>query len=230
MMGGSSGNDNSLGDVWKSTDNGATWTRVTSGAEWSPRSFQNSVVMPDNSIVLLGGLTDNKGGNLNDVWRSADKGITWTLMNASAGWSPRYYQSSVALPDGSIVVMGGYEGGITRGAVYHNDVWKSKDYGATWVQINSNASWSPRWGQTTLAMSDQSIILMGGYDSSGNEKNDTWRSADHGATWIALNWSNGWPARTYHCSVAMPDGSIVLMGGDSRSTGTLNDVWRLVPD
>ena len=43
--------------------------------------------MPDSSIVLMGG--DTFEGYKNDVWRSADSGVTWTLMNASAGWSAR---------------------------------------------------------------------------------------------------------------------------------------------
>jgi PKD repeat protein len=54
-------------DVWRSTDNGATWTQVNSGAGWAPRLYHSSVVMPDGSIVLMGGIFDN--GYKNDVWR-----------------------------------------------------------------------------------------------------------------------------------------------------------------
>ncbi|NLB00540.1 MAG: PGF-pre-PGF domain-containing protein, partial [Methanomicrobiales archaeon] len=36
-----------------------------------------------------------------------------------------------------------------------------------------------------------------------------------------------WSARWEHTSVVMPDGSIVLMGGQSNSTTYPNDVWRL---
>ena len=43
------------------------------------------------------------------MWRSTDNGATWTLVNASAGWSGKMYHSSVAMPDGSIVLMGGYD-------------------------------------------------------------------------------------------------------------------------
>ena len=46
----------------------------------------SSVVMPDGSIVLMGG---NDYGLKNDVWRSTDNGATWTEVNASAGWSAR---------------------------------------------------------------------------------------------------------------------------------------------
>jgi hypothetical protein len=226
LMGGQSGST-LMNDVWRSMDNGTSWKQMTSGASWSPRWFQSSVAIPDGSIILMGGIVNNHGGNINDVWRSTDKGATWTQMNASAGWSPRNYQSSAALPDGSIEVMGGYEGGIDSGAVYHNDVWRSKDKGATWTQISANAGWTPRWGQTSVATSDGRIILMGGYDNQ--KKNDSWLSKDQGSTWILLNQSNGWSARTSHCSVAMPDGSIFLMGGDS-AVRVMDDVWRMVPN
>jgi len=55
-----------------------------------------------------------------------------------------------------------------------------------------------------------------------------WRSTDDGATWTQVNARCGWPERFHQTSVAMPDGSIVLMGGWD-GTAQLNDVWRLQP-
>ena len=228
LMGGQSGGTY-LNDVWKSTDNGATWTLINANPGWSPRWEHNSVVMKDGSIVLTGGATDSFGGTANDVWRSTDDGATWSRMTADAGWSPRSYQSAVALPDGSVEVMGGYESGIDRGAVYHNDVWRSTDNGATWNEITPSAGWTARWGQTVVALPDDSVMLMGGYDTSGSKKNDTWRSTDNGASWTLVNESSGWSPRVFYSSVVMPDGSIVLMGGDSGLEGVKNDVWRIQP-
>ena len=39
-------------------DNGYTWSRVTAYAEWTARNGQSSLVMPDGSIVLMGGVVD----------------------------------------------------------------------------------------------------------------------------------------------------------------------------
>ena len=46
------------------------------------------------------------------AWFFGDENYTapWTQMNAGAGWSARYYHSSVVMPDGSIVLTGGYDG------------------------------------------------------------------------------------------------------------------------
>ena len=203
-------------DTWRSTDNGATWTNITGNPGWSARGAHTTVAMPDGSIVLMGG----SGIIDSDVWRSTDKGATWTLMNASAGWSARFQHSSVVLADGSIVLTGGN----AHGGVAMNDTWRSMDNGATWTLMNASAGWSARFEHSSVGMPDGSIVLMGGYDNTHGPENDTWRSTDKGATWTRVNASSGWSARNRHNSVALPDGSIVLMGG--YSSGFKNDTWR----
>jgi ribosomal protein S28E/S33 len=210
LMGGF-GSAGQCNDVWRSTDMGATWTQMNASAGWSARNHHSSVVMPDGSIVLMG------GGVYNDVWQSKDKGATWTEVNASAGWSPREGQSGVVMPDGSIVLMGGQGNGQL------NDVWRSTNMGATWIQMTPHAEWSPRSFFSSVVMPDGSIVLMGGWN--GGDKNDTWRSTDNGAHWTQMTPHAGWSARIDHSSVVMPDDSILIMGGGSTPF-LLNDVWR----
>jgi PKD repeat protein len=62
------------------------------------------------------------------------------------------------MPDGSIVLMGGYD---NVNAIM-NDVWRSTDYGKTWTQVTASAEWSARTGHTIVEMPDGSIVLMGG--------------------------------------------------------------------
>ncbi|MGA2121518.1 MAG: DUF3821 domain-containing protein, partial [Methanoregula sp.] len=219
VMGGYNGTGSQLNDVWRSADDGATWTEMTAHAIWSGRWGQSSVAMPDGSIVLMGG--DDGSANRNDVLRSTDNGAAWTEMNASPGWDGRYHHTSVAMPDGSIVLMGGY---TSSGDI--NDVWRSTDNGATWTQQTASAGWSPRERPVSVVMPDGSIILMGGAESSGVLKNDTWRSTDNGATWTQLTASAGWSPRVSFTSLAMPDGSIVLMGGQGYGGILTNDTWR----
>jgi len=213
-----------LNDVWQSTDNGVTWTQQTASAEWSGRERHASVAMPDGSIILMGGC-DNSGGSytasgrLNDIWRSTDKGVTWSQQTANARWSGRFDHSSVAMSDGSIILMGGYGDKSGNSVGVLNDVWWSPDSGVTWSQQTVNAGWSKV--RASVAMPDGSIILM------GDHLNDVWRSTGKGVTWTQQTASAEWSRRDGHASVAMPDGSIILMGGyDLGYNGYMNDVWR----
>lgn len=207
------------GWAWYFGDENITepWTELSDGASWSARYDHSSVVLPDGSIVLMGG---HDGSYQNDVWRSTDHGASWTQVNDDAAWSPRHGHSSVVLSDGSIVLMGGYDG------ARRNDVWRSTDQGETWVQQTDNAEWTIRDSHSTVALSDDSILLIGGFD--GSRKNDVWQSTDQGQIWELLTDNANWSGRTGHSSEVLSDGSIVLIGGHD---GTYrNDVWRSTDD
>jgi hypothetical protein len=201
-----------------SGDDEFAWKWVRSYLLRDGRSLATSVALPDGSIVLMGGT----GHSIyyHDVQRSTDASAAWwTQMIGSAEWTARSAHTSVVISDGSIVLMGGSNGGSN-----FNDVWHSTDKGITWTQMTSSAEWTARDYLTSVALPDDSIVLMGGDDGS-NRLNDVWRSIDQGATWTQVTASADWTGRSGHTSVALPDGSIVLMGGND-GTNRLNDVWR----
>ena len=209
-----------MNDVWRSTDQGATWQRLTDDAAWSPRWGHASVGLRDGSIVLMGGIGYFGPIEGNDVWRSTDHGASWTMMTAEAAWEGRLWHTAVALPDDSIVLMGG-------GAAYvYGDVWRSVDYGATWNLMTDSAEWQGRAMHRSVVLPDDSIILLGGIASHDDDYlNDVWRSTDDGASWQQMTASADWQARVFQSMVALPDGSLVLMGGIDDE-GFIRDVWR----
>lgn len=149
----------------------------------------------------------------------------WNLQTDNAPWSPRVEFSSAAMPDGSIVVMGGLDSTGPQ-----NDIWRSADLGKTWDLQTGHAPWSPRSGHSSIASSNGSIVLMGGMSKVNDQwvsRNDTWLSLDAGKTWTVLTDHASWTARSGHSADVMPDGSIVLMGGaDDQSWIMRNDSWR----
>ncbi|WP_211530393.1 lectin like domain-containing protein [Methanocalculus chunghsingensis] len=209
-------------DVWQSTDKGATWTRLTQAAGWSARFGHDTAVLPDGSIVLTGGF--NFITRLNDTWRSTDDGTSWTRMTADAGWTARYGHSSLALPDGSLLIIGG-----RTGQTGSADVWRTADNGTSWTLVTADAGWESREGHATVLLPDAGIILTGGWHNDlpeGYALNDTWRSADGGATWSLLSADAEWEERQGHKTVVLPDGTVVLMGGNADFVYQ-NDIWHL---
>ena len=77
--------------------------------------------MPTSGIVpLTVAFTDQSTGTPNGrVWYFGDETYLapWRQVNASSGWAPRYAHSSVAMPDGSIMLMGGFDGVQDRKSV-----------------------------------------------------------------------------------------------------------------
>ena len=122
-----------------------------------------------------------------ETWTQA-----WTRQTENAGWLARISHTSVAMPDGSIVLVGLFDNG--------NDVWRSLDKGATWTQQTASAGWSERRRAPSVSMPDGSIVLMGGVEFDGittNYKNDVWRSVDNGVTWTLQNASAEWYPRHF---------------------------------
>jgi PGF-pre-PGF domain-containing protein len=209
LMGGS-GN----ADVWRSADNGITWDRIaTTPFGGLGRQGHTSVVMPNGSIILMGG-KNSWPDVYRDVRQSTDGGATWMTVINNAPWSARYDHTSVVMPNGSIILMGGSN---SDGSGL-NDVWQSDNYGATWTQL-PDAPWGARYDHSSVVLPDGSIVLMG-----RNGDNDVWRSDNYGVTWTRVAEHAEWSNRQGHTSVAMPDGSIVLMGGYDNNPR--NDVWR----
>jgi PKD repeat protein len=234
IMGGS-GNSGELNDVWASPNNGYTWNRVTASAEWPAKYNFRSVILSDNSIVIAGGQNDTlpyPDMMLNDVWRSTNAGRNWTCLNTSAGWDPRIGHGLVRLPNNDIILTGGVNFIISY--PYFSDVWKSSDFGTTWALINSSPGWEGRDLHNSIAMPDGSIILTAGNARRGLYSyamfNDTWRSTNGGVTWSQINSSAQWLPRAGAGAVLIPNGSVILMGGNDFITGLyFNDTWLFSP-
>ncbi|HZW08130.1 MAG TPA: hypothetical protein VFF65_13490, partial [Phycisphaerales bacterium] len=94
-------------DVWSSSD-GASWTRVTAGAQWGPRfEFGAAVFNPAsapsvNQMWICGG-SDVNNQQLAESWHTED-GATWT--KSSAPWRARDRGNLLMLND-KLYLLGG---------------------------------------------------------------------------------------------------------------------------
>ncbi len=84
--------------VYRSSDGGATWQRLTVGLPKGDMGKIGLAVSPIKPDVVYAAieLERRTGG----VWRSADRGASWTKMSStvSGGTGPHYYQELMASP------------------------------------------------------------------------------------------------------------------------------------
>ena len=143
VMAGSKNDDEAIGgggplprvyfnDVWKSSDDGATWQQMTAAAPWAPRAG-GVVVVKDDWMYMIGGEAGFEGPYFNDTWRSQD-GANWQLMSADGGW-PSRPGHKCGVVDDEIVCFGGF--GLFANPV---DMWSTTD-GSSWTDLQQ-APWN----------------------------------------------------------------------------------------
>ena len=223
----------SSNEVWRSSDGGLTWDQVAGSTRFTDRSGHESVVL-DGVLYVIAGAAGNSGTTgRDDVWRSTDRGVSWsraTPAGASVPFSMDYQFASAVLGSTMYVL-----GGIQRPPFTRLDeVWQSTDRGASWTQA-TNAT-DPKFPARSAAAAvvlgsagAARLYVIGGITTSGAGNaglDDVWESGD-GASWIQVNPSaaarDKFPARNNHSAVAVGD-TVYVIAGD-QGGGTRRDVW-----
>jgi xyloglucan-specific exo-beta-1,4-glucanase len=204
--------------LWRSTDSGATWSKVTSftnpgsyaegsdaqnylnmkhGIVWvtfDPRSGSGTGATATATKTIYVGVADKN----NPVYRSTDAGATWAPVKGA----PTGYLAHKGVLDektGMFYIAtsdkaGPYEGG-------HGDVWRLDTATDTWKQISpvpSSKSSDNYFGYSGLTVDRQKPgTLMVTTVNSWWPDAMVWRSTDSGATWTRIwDWTS-YPERSF---------------------------------
>jgi hypothetical protein len=165
------------GHVFRSTDNGLTWTGATNGLVDSfggillPKAF---VVTPTGRVIRGGDNAswNNKVGS--PIFYSDNQGANWTEV-------PLPFGSSARNPAG----IGISDLVLHQGALYFSDVlsegvWKSTDNGLTWTAAGEGLPTAPfvNFAKTYYAVASAGDALL-----TATAVRGVFRSTDGGATW-----------------------------------------------
>mmetsp|Transcript_18550 Transcript_18550/g.40275 ORF Transcript_18550/g.40275 Transcript_18550/m.40275 type:complete len:658 (+) Transcript_18550:80-2053(+) len=163
----------------------------------------------------------------------------WREVASTSPWTQRYGFGSVTCGNG-VVVVGGLQGGGGAGSAL-NDVWISRNVGASWERQTSAAAWATRAFMGLL--NDQAAVSSHLWLLSGDNlntrgmvvtayTNDVWHSADCGVRWTVTTQLAPWHRRGGIQAVRAGSKMLVL-GGCGWGTSPsgfglclpLNDVW-----
>jgi hypothetical protein len=171
--------------MWRSTDGGATWSKlggVVGAAGNSPGDMQINPANP-MQLYVVGGVRGNSLG----FWVSNDGGDTWNqpagftakANNSVGGWVNDVYDVHADPTDFKHVLLtfhSGWEGTGNAG------VLETKDGGNTWIRHMPMGSWGA--GHSVWFLGDSSTWLL------GTQGNGYWRTSDGGTTWNQVSTTN----------------------------------------
>jgi photosystem II stability/assembly factor-like uncharacterized protein len=202
--------------LWRSTDSGVTWSKVTSfpnagnyvqdpadpngyladnqGLYWV--TFDKRTGTPGNTTQsIYVGVADRSGPS---IYRSTDGGATWSAVSGQpTGFLP--HKAVLDHVNGFLYVAYSDKGGPYDGE--HGDVWKLNIANGAWTLISPIPSSNTNdnfFGYSGLSIDRQqpNTIMVTGY-SSWWPDTQIWRSTNGGTTWSRIwDWSR-YPNRTF---------------------------------
>ncbi len=187
--------------VFKSTDGGFNWNKVTPDAD-SNYFYVNSLAISDDGTTLLAGTTTG-------IFRSADAGGTWSQV-FNGGVSNLAFDPN----DSSKAIAGG----LSDGRAYF-----STDGGSTWQQATRPSSGGRRV-QVCYAAANSSTV----YASVHVSPSQLWRSTDGGQTYALQGATSGGAAANFLGGQGWYDN--VIWAGDPTNADLVIvggvDLWR----
>lgn len=213
------------GDVWRESDNGATWTRVTTTAPSKDRTLFLCGAYR-GGIYVMGGqrFIQDPATATNDVWRSTDGGVTWTEL-AKAPWTPRGIVYGPVEHAGKLVLVGGGRYGTDPNkSVAFNGVYAFD--GASWETVlpDGHAQLGAAIYNAVVSSGGR-LWLFNGYDpATDTELSRATFSDDGGKTWGIFPGGAGGPVS--HADALLVTGERVL-----RVSGNLGErsIWEFSP-
>ncbi|MBE7629672.1 VPS10 domain-containing protein [Tenacibaculum piscium] len=155
------------GGLWKTTDGGTTWLPKTD--DLAGLGVTDIIIDPQNSNILYMATGDQDGGHVNSIglFKSTDAGENWAVTGLTFSLTDNEYIRDLSFaPNSSTTIY----------ALTNNEIQKSTDSGATWVNMNTVPDYSGDNFQTIIFDPNNAnkVVVSDAYGG-------LWYSSDGGA-------------------------------------------------
>ena len=194
--------------VFKSIDNGETWTLLPSTTDGNVQSF-NSVWRYVNNISVNQSTGSVFAAATNAIMRSQDGGVSWNPVRSTA--------ANTTMSDVQITSTGIIYAGIPDGFQDAGISWSADD-GATWTNITPGGLTNYQRIVMAIAPSNENILYVWTFTGAGATQTELWKY-DASTT----NWTN------LTANLPPPDPDPNLVSG-TNVQGSYNMVIKVKPD
>jgi len=184
-----------------------TW--ASTGAMSTAREYSTATLLANGQVLVTGGYNYRYSYTYLATAEVYDPATgTWSATGSMA--STRYQHTATLLPNGKVLVTGGYS---SSGLLATAEVYDPAT--GTWSATGSMAA--GRYQHTAVLLPNGKVLVVGGYRSSGALATAEVYDPATG-TWSATGSMAS--ARYYHAAVLLPNGKVLVVGG-YRSSSTL---------
>ena len=188
------------GGIWRSVNSGSGWTITTTSSQLHSATCiaqDRRAGQTNNWYVGTGEWTGNSAGQPgsgmaftgNGVYKSADNGLSWTLIPSTSGIPPNNFTSdwqyvwSLATDVSNTAQDEVYA--ATVGSIY-----RSADGGTTWTQVLGSST--DRSEYTDVTVNPSGVVYAAGSFNAAGPMNGIRRSTD-GINWTDITPTSGFP-------------------------------------
>ena len=238
IWGGVDEQDNRFSDTWVSTDGARTWMQVMSDRSVVDLSRSADCYSHQTGrVYAVSGANQGSGDQLTSRIVASNDGINWEIINDDAGFPARSRPGCTVDSMGYVYMFGGNTrsaDGSSSGPT--NDIWQSRDLGATWTRVTQRAAWVPRISTDTQTYASpvfgKDLLYIESGDGGSKTavprgygfQNDVWVSSDSARSWYQLTAAAPFEYRKDAELTITKDGVLIVSSGDTDK-GNANDLW-----
>lgn len=196
-------------EIWRSTDNGSSWSSVMSAASAVTNRIHH--VAEDSSFNLWA--VGQLGTSNTAIWMSDDDGATWTNV--------------FTFEDNDVIT---WIGELSDGNLYFTSSFNKDTVSSLWWSTDGGTTWTRKsnigvvYANNLIELSDNTLLIVGSTVSSSKKIIAT--SIDFGFSWSRFNWSVSAPsgASNRQGVLQLGDNSVIASDNTNLIQGTTSTV------
>ena len=190
----------------------ATGLWTATGAMAGRRVNHTATLLPNGKVLVAGGSSDGRGQGAIATAELYDP-ATGTWSPTAAMSTTRWFPTATRLPNGKVLVEGGYHQAYIKTAELYDPVT------GAWTLTGSLST--ADWPHTSVMLADGRVMVAGGWNGSYLPQADVYDSAT-GIWTLTGSMSTG---RHSHTLTLLPDGKVLAAGGYNNSILSIAELY-----